>query len=168
MPGEVKTLRLLEPVLPVDKLTERNRRRTIGHEFTVSIQLSDIRNCVLQWWEKTDQPYVEGMPPGVWCDMFELHPRSEVFAPWNFNASVVPVGHVEFELRDPPGIMADETSERVLLFDIRIQEINQYTENKQRRIRAKQVLRCTPTVHQFIIFENDVESPDFGPPVWNS
>lgn len=167
MPAQVQTVRLLQPVRAVDKLTARNRRRTIGHEFRVLIKVSDIRNCVLQWWEKTDQPYVEGMRPNVWCDMFALHPRSEVFAPWNYHVQTVPLGEVEIELPDPPGVMADETSQRQLLFEIRVQENNPYGECKQRRIKARQILRTQPLFQQFIVEENDFETPVFaGPPMW--
>ena len=165
MPGEVKQVKIVGTVSQVHKQTPSGP--TIGHEFTVAIKALDIGNCRLQWWEKTDHPYVAGMLPGVWCDLYSLHPHSGVFAPWRGHVSM---GPAQISLFDPPGIMVNETTyqERELCFEIRVREYNVVLgTNNQRRIRARQVLRCSPITHEFHIIENDVLSPaEDGPPTW--
>jgi hypothetical protein len=135
----------------------------------VNVKLFDIRNCVLEWWEKTDQPYVTGMTPNVWCDMYRLAPNSDVFQQWNFQLRCVPLGQSDFVINDPPGIMTDETESRTLLFEIRVKENNPggYAPNMQRRIRAKQVLRSNPEFHEFVVLQNDFSgNAELGPPSW--
>jgi hypothetical protein len=168
MAADVKKLEL-GSVEAVDKPTESGR--TIGHEFTVEAELTDIRNCKLEWWEKTDVPYPDAVAAGMtannWFELYGALPNSEVFENWNLHVSTVPLGDVEVSMLDKPGIMVDETDERTLYFEIRVQEENQAGSNRQRRIRAKQTLKVDGTVIDFEILQNnqsgDVES---GAPTW--
>jgi hypothetical protein len=168
MPGLIKQVKIIGTPQIVHHDTRSGP--TIGHEFTVRIEAEDIRNCRLEWWERTDQPYgLDGMRPGVWCDVYELHPLSDVFRPWNEQVRMLPMGHAIVHLVDPPGIMVNEQRyrQRELCFEIRVLERNIFGTNNQRRIRARQVLRCDPISHEFHIIENDVLTPaDENPPTW--
>jgi hypothetical protein len=50
MAGTVRQLKLGSR-RKVDKMTPSGR--IVGHEFHVAIALEDIRECALEWWQKT-------------------------------------------------------------------------------------------------------------------
>ncbi|HEX5104217.1 MAG TPA: hypothetical protein VFV87_10425 [Pirellulaceae bacterium] len=163
MPGLIKQVKIVGTPQQVNKPTRFGP--TIGHQFVVEILAEDIGNCRLQWWEKTERPYTPGMLPGVWCDLFALHPQSDVFAPWRGHVSM---GPAEIQLHDPPGIMVSDCQFRELCFEIRVREYNVVLgTNNQRRIRARQVLRSDPLSLEFHIMENDFFSnAEDGAPTW--
>jgi hypothetical protein len=94
--------------------------RTVGHEFAVEFELYDIRDCTLEWWEKTNVPYTAAMRAAEWMNMTVVHPSSDVFTPWANQVRLTPVGQTIFRVIDPPGIMVNETKARELYFDIRV------------------------------------------------
>jgi hypothetical protein len=60
----------------------------MGHNFDVTFGLTYPASglsgsCRLEWWEKTNVPYVAVMSPGTWTNMFAKLPTSPTFAPWN-------------------------------------------------------------------------------------
>jgi hypothetical protein len=163
MPAIVHEVRLTS-WHPVDKMTRHGR--TVGHEFTREIDLEDIRDCTLEWWEKTNVPYCEGMEANTWTDIFALQPTSEVFAPWAFQQRHVRLGRTQFAIIDPPGIIVDTTRARDLFFDIRVRAAHTY-----HRVRTHQRLILTPAAQrgeiiELLVLENDVPSTGNGPPTW--
>ena len=86
-----------------------------GHRFTLRIALEERDNARLNWIERTDRPYVEGMPPDTWTDMFQLvHGQSAVFNGWN--QSQDGSGAVTVDFLDPPSMRMEPYAQRSLEF----------------------------------------------------
>jgi hypothetical protein len=79
------------------------------------IELTDIDDCELKWFERTNLPYIDQgtWQPGVWKDMFSLADSSNVFRPWQ-NAEGKE-GYQIIAIWDPPATSSDN---RVLDFCI--------------------------------------------------
>ena len=106
---------------------------TIGHSFDVVIELTDIDNCTLKWFEKASVSYkpavfqeiggrrVEtdpGMPVDKWTDMYKLEPESPIFKPWNDAKGKS--GRQTITITDIPGILRSKTRERRIDFCIEV------------------------------------------------
>jgi len=71
----------------ISNVTRIDTPARMGHNFDVNINLTTPANtgagqCTLQWFEKTNVPYMPTMVAGAWNDMFTLAPTSPTFGPW--------------------------------------------------------------------------------------
>jgi len=91
-----------------------------GHIFNIDIDLTDIDECELLWFERTNLPYVDQgtWQPGVWKDMFGQE-ESLVFKPWHDCAGTS--GRQIISIFDPPGT---RSGNRVLDFCIACHDDN--------------------------------------------
>lgn len=86
-----------------------------GHRFTLRIALHERDGARLNWIERTDRPYVPGMQPDTWTDMFQLsHGQSMVFTDWNQTAGES--GEVTVTFIDPPSMRMEPYAQRTLQF----------------------------------------------------
>ncbi|WP_147300697.1 hypothetical protein [Lysobacter silvisoli] len=86
-----------------------------GHRFTLRLALEERDNARLNWIERTDRPYVEGMEPDTWTDLFQLvHGQSRVFNGWNESQDDSGATLVTFV--DPPSIREEPYARRTLQF----------------------------------------------------
>jgi len=73
--------------ISIDSISRIDTPTRMGHNFNVNFGLTypasgPSGSCTLEWWEKTNVPYVAGMDPNKWTNMFALVPTSSTFAPW--------------------------------------------------------------------------------------
>lgn len=86
-----------------------------GHRFTLRIALEERDNARLNWIERSDRPYVAGMEPDTWTDLYQLvHGQSTVFNGWN--ESQDDSGAVTVSFVDPPSMRMEPYARRTLQF----------------------------------------------------
>jgi hypothetical protein len=105
---------------------------TIGHTFDVVIEVTDISNCALRWYEKASVSYKPatvtvigntiladpGMPVNKWTDMYRLEPDSPIFQPWN--GANRTAERQTITIKDIPGILRSTTPSRTIDFCIEV------------------------------------------------
>jgi hypothetical protein len=113
--------------------TSQGEDYTIGHTFDVVIEVTDIDNCDLRWFEKASVSYKPatvvmigsipvvtdpGMPANKWTDMYKLEPTSPIFQPWK--SALGTAGRQTITIRDIPGILKSKTPHRTIDFCIEV------------------------------------------------
>lgn len=124
---------MLNNVTKTGARTSQGNDYTIGHSFDVVIEVTDIDNCVLKWFERASVSYKPatiimvgnnaivtdpGMPANRWTDMYKLEPTSPIFDPWNNAAGKA--GQQTITITDIPGILKSKTPDRTIDFCIEV------------------------------------------------
>jgi hypothetical protein len=153
--------------------TSQGNDYTIGHTFDVVIEVTDIDNCVLKWFEKASVSYKPktvimignvpivtdpGMPANKWTDMYKLEPTSPIFSPWNNAAGHA--GRQTITITDIPGILKSKTSDRTIDFCIEVVP----NAGSKRVATARQTLAFTgengqTAKYSFAVWINDAIRP---------
>jgi len=111
--------------LNIQNITKIDTADQMGHSFNSVIALSYTgggakKSCVLEWWEKTNVPYVSGMTADVWTDMTQNASTAPSFnASWGARTEPCP-GNETVTDTDPPalGRRPGRTVTRTLEFKI--------------------------------------------------
>lgn len=74
-------------MMKLESMVQYRDRGFTGHRFTISIDLTDPRDCNLKWYERTNHPYVDApyWRGGEWHDLAAHANISEVFTPWSLH-----------------------------------------------------------------------------------
>jgi hypothetical protein len=101
----------------------------MGHRFDLEIGMERSTDygprlepdCTLEWWEKTNEPYVDGMAPNTWTNMAQLLAVSPAFTPWK-NRSPACDTYSTVTLTDSPKLAkgTGRTVTRTLEFDLKV------------------------------------------------
>jgi hypothetical protein len=82
-----------------------------GHAFDFRIEMtfaagaSGTSDCVLEWWEKTNRPYVAVMQQNTWTDMYSTYAQSPTLGPWvNRTVPCPGGGSLTVVILDPPSL----------------------------------------------------------------
>ena len=147
----------------------------LGHEFEVVIQVTNPSECQLRWYEKTDIPYLDeraqmifgrrevirrGMRAGIWNNMYELMPDSDVFKPWrNVQAQARPGCLTVIRIKDIPATELPKTGTKKRYLEFRI--IVEGIDGTERAAIARQDLEGVdgrPTRSSFTVWQNNVST----------
>ncbi len=139
-----------------------------GHRIQLQVSVPNRGDARLNWLERTNKPYVEGMPVDAWVDMYRLQPTSAVFAPWV--ESEGEEGQVTLMFTDPPSIRQVANAQRTLDFWIVVLDgIDGEGGGGDAwgLFQARQTLRCDAhgaIVEQVFVITGDQAGSDSDPP----
>lgn len=139
-----------------------------GHRIQLQVVVPNRDGARLDWLERTNRPYVEGMPAGEWVNMLRLAPESLVFEPWQDSEGET--GQATLVFHDPPSIRREPNAMRVL--DFWIVALDGEDEEGDGGEgwavwQARQTLRCDGEgriVEQFFVITDDRAGSDGDPP----
>jgi hypothetical protein len=102
-----------------------NDGNRFGHNFDFTIQMSftagagGTSDCTLEWWEKTNIPYLDIMSADTWIELYGPYSVSPTFDPWKNRVVPCPGGGaLTVTITDVPGlgIRPGRTARRTLQF----------------------------------------------------
>ena len=138
-----------------------------GHRIQLRVTVPNRTGARLNWLERTNRPYVEGMPVDGWVDMYRLAPESNVFEPWV--QSEGEEGQATVLFMDPPSIRQVANAQRTLDFWIVVLDGEEYGEGTEcwGLFQARQTLQCDAhgrIVEQVFVITGDQAGEDSDPP----
>jgi len=103
-------------------------------------------SCTLEWWEKTDRPYLLVLQPNTWTNLAG-NPRAKSIGNWTTERKEPCPGQDAFGMVDSPGLglTPGMNATRTLEFRIGVNSGSGCTgcENKSKRVTARQFLKVT-------------------------
>ena len=133
----------------IGNITRIDTAARMGHSFDTTFALSypasgPSGSCTLEWWERTNVPYVPGMAANTWTDMFQLLGGAS-FGSWNSRREECATSSPVVDT-DPPSLARTpgRTVTRTLEFRIVVNSMPPTSEagcaNATRQVTATQVL----------------------------
>jgi hypothetical protein len=122
-----------------------------GHIFTTKVKMSykgsgAKSSCALEWWEKTDRPYLLVLQPNTWTNLAG-NPQAKSIGNWKTERKEPCPGQDAFNMVDSPGLGLSPgmNATRTLEFRIGINSGSGCTDcgNKSKRVTARQFLQVT-------------------------
>lgn len=139
-----------------------------GHRIQLQVVVPGRDGARLDWLERTDRPYVDGMPADTWVNMLRLAPESRVFEPWQDSEGET--GQATLVFDDPPSIHRAPNAARTLDFWIVVLD-GEDGEGEGCESwgvwQARQTLRCDADgqiVEQLFVITDDRAGSDGDPP----